>query len=162
MNTGPTGSTEQVDVPGNTGYTGLTGPLMLPLVFATAGTGTVEPPHIATLEELMTSHAATINKEGEDKTLLQCLLNPGASDFRPELFQWAAAGFPAIYVVKTFSLAPPSICSDGVARSVYEYVEYLLGVTHGVFLDTLMSRVTGIEFSYSYQGDSLRIHVSKN
>jgi hypothetical protein len=140
---------------------GPTGPIG-PWFFPTPATGTVEPPHIATIEELMASHASTVNKETADRTLLTVLTNPAPSDFRSELFQWAACGFPAIYIVKTFAITPPTVCSDGVVRSSYEYVEYLLGVSHADFLNTLTSRVTGMTFSYSYDANSLRIHITKN
>jgi hypothetical protein len=72
--TGATGPTEQVEQTGATGPieqvgpTGATGPDLS--MFPTAATGPVEPPSIATLDELMQSHAVVIAKEAADVATL--------------------------------------------------------------------------------------------
>jgi hypothetical protein len=80
---------------------------------------------------------------------------------RPQLFEWAAKGFPPIYVVQQFTVSPPNVCSDGVARSVYDYVVYLLGQDMGTIIAAIQTLCVGIQISYSFQGNTLRIHVSK-
>jgi hypothetical protein len=141
--------------------TGPTGPDRSYLsLFPTAATGPVAAPHITSIEELMASHGAIANKEAADLVTLQSLNSPTPEGFRTELFQWASLGFPAVYIVKTFAITPPSICSDGVTRSAHGYVEYLLETTHETFMNKLNSLVTGIVFSYSY-ADMLRLHVNK-
>jgi hypothetical protein len=119
------------------------------------------PPVIATMDELMASHAVLVAQEATDRGTLAPLLNPTREAYRPQLFAWASAGFPAIYVVQSFTLTPPSICSDGVVRDVVGYTWYLLGVEIAGVLATIQSMLTGIVVSYSFQGNTLRIHVSK-
>jgi len=154
MSTGPTGTS-----PTDTGPTGIN-PAILAM-FPSAGTGAVEPPHIATIDELIASREATILQENTDRDSLAPLLNPSREIFRPQLFQWAAAGFPGGYVVKTMALNPPSICSDGVTRDLFAYTWYLLGTEIGDLIATINSMMTGIAVSFSFSGNSLLLHVNK-
>jgi len=130
-------------------------------LFPSADTGLVEPPHIATLDELMASHAAVLIKESEDKQILSVLKTNLRDTFRPSLFQWAAVGFPDIYIVQTFTLVVPPICSDGVKRDMFEYVGYCLGMGLGDMIAEIQTKVVGIQFSHSIMGNTLRLHVSK-
>jgi hypothetical protein len=130
-------------------------------MFPSAATGPVEPPHIATLEELMASHEATVNKEAADRATLWVLLNESRETLRTPLFQWAAAGFPVLWVAQTFTLEVPQVCSDGVSRNVYEYFEYCLGKTIGDAIALIQTKLTGIELSFSFEGNTLRLHVNK-
>jgi hypothetical protein len=123
--------------------------------------GPVEPPHIATMDELMASHAVIVAQENADRATLSPLLTPTREAYRPQLFAWAGAGFPGIYVVQSFPFTPPSVCSDGVTRDVVAYTWYLLGVEIGGVLANIQSMLTGITVSYSFEGNVLRIHVSK-
>lgn len=123
---------------------------------------TSEPtPPIATLDELMSSHAVVVVREAADRATLDPLLNPTRDAYRPQLFAWAAAGFPGIYVIQSFQLTPPSICADGVTRNVAEYAWYLLGIDIEIILTKIQSMMSGILLSYSFAGNALQIHVSK-
>lgn len=175
--TGPTGPVESVEATGPTGIemeatgptgiemeaTGPTGPTGIDIMtlFPNAQTGTVEPPTIVTMEELMASHAVIVEKECVDRTSLNALVNPTREQYRPQLFQWAAAGFPGIYVVQSFSVTPPDLCADGVRRDVNAYINYLTGSDMGTVVSNIQSLVTGIVVSFSFEGNSVRIHVSK-
>jgi hypothetical protein len=116
---------------------------------------------IATMEELMSSHAVVVTQEESDRTSLSALTNPTSAQYRPQLFTWAAAGFPGIYVIQSFTLTPPNICSDGVTRDIVAYVPYLTGQDIGVMIAGIQALMTGITVSFSFQGNTLRIHVSK-
>jgi hypothetical protein len=113
------------------------------------------------MDELMASHSVLVAKEAADRATLSPLVNPTRESYRPQLFAWASAGFPGIYVVQSFTFTPPSVCSDGVVRDVVGYTWYLLGVEIGGVLANIQSMLTGIVVSYSFQGNTLRIHVSK-
>lgn len=150
--TGPTGPVEPTETVDATGPTGPEETAIVPVAPA---------PVIATMDELMASHAVLVAKEAADRATLAPLVNPTRESYRPQLFAWASAGFPGIYVVQSFTFTPPSVCSDGVVRDVVGYTWYLLGVEIGGVLATIQSMLTGIVVSYSFQGNTLRIHVSK-
>jgi len=152
--TGNTGPTEQVE------QTGPTGPDLS--MFPTAATGPVEPPSIATLDELMQSHSVVVAKEAADKQSLSGLVTPTRDQYRPQLFQWAGLGFPAIFIVQTFEVTPPTYCSDGVSRDSLGYLNYLLAPSSlDSVLETIRSLMPGILVTFSFLGNTLRIHVSK-
>jgi hypothetical protein len=159
-------STEQVEQTGPTGATGPTeqvGPTGPDLsMFPTAATGPVEPPNIATLDELMQSHSVIIAKESADRQSLDDLINPTREKYRPQLFQWAGLGFPAIFVIQMFNLTPPTTCSDGISRDSLGYLNYLLAPSSlDSVLETIRSLMPGIHVSFSFLGNTLMIHVSK-
>ena len=155
--TGATGPTEQVEY---TGPTGATGPDLS--MFPTAATGPTEPPSIATLDELMSSHMVVVAKEAADKQSLSGLVNPIREQYRPQLFQWAGLGFPAIFIVQAFEVTPPTYCSDGVSRDAMGYLNYLLAPSSlDSVLETIRSLMPGILVTFSFLGNTLMIHVSR-
>ena len=131
--------------------------------FPTAENGTTEAPKIVTLEELMSSHAVVVAKELNDRQLLSGLTNPSRDQYRPKLFQWAAAGFPPVYIVQSFEITPPILCSDGVTRDPTAYLQFLLKpTTFDAVLENIRSLMPGITVSYSFLANILRIHVSRD
>jgi hypothetical protein len=131
-------------------------------MFPTAATGPTEAPQIVTLEELMQSYAVVVAKETTDKQALTGLTNPQREQYRPQLFQWAGLGFPPIFIVQVFEVTPPTYCSDGVARDATSYLNYLLLPSSlDSALETIRSLMPGISVSFSFLGNTLRIHVSK-
>jgi hypothetical protein len=138
-----------------------TGPI--PYSFPSATTVTVEDPQIVTLEELMQSHAVVLAKQEADKQALTGLTNPLREQYRPQLFQWAGIGFPSTFIVQSFEITPPNVCSDGVTRDPMAYLQFLLSpTTFDEVLDKIRILMPGILVSFSFAGSTLRIHVSKN
>lgn len=121
-----------------------------------------QPVHIATLDELMSSHAVIVAKEVADAASLTSLASPTPDVFRPQLFQWAAAGFPDMYIIHAISVTPPSICADGVTRSFAKYVEYCLKTDMGTIIQSMAALMRGIQPSWSAEGNTIRIHVSRS
>jgi hypothetical protein len=124
-------------------------------------TPSVPVPTVIDISELLESQAAVQAQEATDRATLSVLLNQKRETLRPQLFIWAAAGFPAIYVIQQFTVSPPAVCSDGVARNVYDYVVYLLGQEMGPTIAAIQALCVGIEISYSFMGNTLRIHASR-
>jgi hypothetical protein len=164
--TGPTGSIEQTGPTGSIEYTGPTGPTGLDpailALFPSAATGPTEPPNIITLEELLQSYDVTLAKESIDRQSLNGLVNPQREHYRPQLFQWAAGAFQPAFIVQSFEITPPNICSDGVTRDTMAYLQFLLSPTNldGV-LDAIRALMPGINVTFSFLGNTLRIHVSR-
>jgi hypothetical protein len=122
----------------------------------------VEAPRIATIDELTASLEAVVAKENQDKAILSVLIKAPRETLRGALFQWAAAGFPLSYIVKSFTIVPPPTCSDGVTRDIYQYINYCLGVDLGDLMVTLQSKAIGIAFNYSIVDfNVLNLHVGK-
>jgi hypothetical protein len=130
--TGPITDTSLYDLSGSIGPTGpvitgdimtATGTAILPvsvgptgpdpsilMMFPSAQTGPIEPPIIASMEELVKSYEATVAQETQDRQMLQALLTPSRELFRAQLFQWAKTGFVDRYTVHSITLTPPILC----------------------------------------------------
>jgi hypothetical protein len=170
---GPTGTNEPIEETGPTGETGTnepieeTGPIgpdpSILALFPSVATGPTEPPNIITLEELMQSYDVTLAKEAVDRQSLSGLIHPMRDQYRPQLFQWASAAFPPAFIVQSFDITPPNICSDGVSRDSMAYLQFLLNpTTFDSVLDNIRTLMPGIGISFSFLGNTLRIHVSKS
>lgn len=116
---------------------------------------------VVDISELLGSIGAVQVQEASDRTKLSILLNETRDTLRPQMFEWAAAGFPAIYVVQKFEVNPPSICSDGVRRNAISYVEYLLEKDMTQIISAIQALCVGVVISYSFSGTTLNIHVSR-
>jgi hypothetical protein len=148
------------------GPSGPTGPtdyyMMMMMMGASGPTGPTGPTYIATIDELVTQQSTALAQESADRTSLLPLSNPGSFGFIQPLRQWAAAGFPALTSLISITLNPPSPCSDGTTRTVYEYVAYLLGgkdvAAATVELD---SKFLGITISYVLSGNTLQLCATR-
>lgn len=155
---GPTGTQGPIDI---SWIPSPTGPSQSVLALFPSATGPVESPYIATLDELLSSYESTVAQETTDRTALSILINPSRESFRPQLFQWAAAGFPSGYIIQSISINPPNICSDGVTRNVGKYVEYCIGTDLGSVIQSMAALMNGINPSWSTYGNTIRIHVTR-
>ena len=151
--TGPSGddTTSATGPTGVTGATGVTGP-----------TGPTGPSYIATIDQLVTQQSVALAQETADRAALLPLTNPGSYGFTPALQAWASAGFPALGDLVTITFNPPSPCSDGTTRTVYEYVSYLLGKDLGAATMALDAKFLGITIAYVLQSNTLRICASRD
>jgi hypothetical protein len=133
------------------------------MLFPSAQTGPIEPPIIASIDELVKSYEATVVQETRDRQMLQALLTPSRELFRIQLFQWAASGFVNRYNIHSFTIIPPTICSDGIVRTFSGYIDYCLdGKNMGHITETMASLMPGIEVSYSIVGNTALIYVSRS
>ena len=159
MSTGPTGNMNAESLTAQLQSLGLVDSPAPVLPF---GTGGAPSPFVIDIAELLASREAVAVQESADRLTLSALLNETRDTLRPSMFSWAAAGFPPVYIVQQFTVSPPAICLDGVTRTVYDYVVYLLGQDMGITIAAIQALCTGVEISYSFQGNTLRIHVSKS
>ena len=123
---------------------------------------TVSIPVQITLDDLLNSHAAITGKEDSDRSTVVTFTTVSAESLKPNLYRWAAAGFPGGYIVDTISLSPPSVCSDGVSRSLTLYFEYLLGTPIATWLQNLETLTKGMMFTFSHNGtNNIVLHITK-
>jgi hypothetical protein len=134
----------------------------LSMIYNLSGqTGAVEAPMVVDISELLVSIGAIQVQEASDRTKLSVLLHETRDTLRPQMFEWASAGFTPIYIVQKFELNPPSICSDGIQRNTLSYIEYLLGKDISQIIADIQALCLGVTISYSVSGNTLNIHVSR-
>lgn len=140
MEEGPTGTIEQ---PGMTGPSGDTGP--------------IQP--VIRLSEILTEQTVLLEKEANDTQTLAGLVTPNLSDIRAKLVAWAARKFapPCDLIVVTIN--PPSACSDGVSRNLFEYIQFLTGKTLQEHMDALQLILPDFYVTYLQEGTILKVGV---
>jgi hypothetical protein len=123
----------------------------------------VLPSYIPTvsLEDLLSSQEALHFKEQTDKINLLKISVPDMNDIRKKLLVWASKGFPDLYSVLSFPLASPDLCSDGVQRSLNEYIGFCSGKPLNDHIAVLQGYLHGIEVDYVYSTNTLSIVVSR-
>jgi hypothetical protein len=141
---------------------GATGPTGVEEEVVVDATGPTGPVYIATIDQLVTQQSLALQQEAADRASLLPLTNPGSYNFTPALQAWASDGFPALGSLVTVTLTPPSPCSDGTTRTVYNYVSYLLGKDLGAATVALDVQFLGITIAYVLQGNTLRICASRD
>ena len=106
------------------------------------------PLYLTTLDELVATHGAIVQREDADKSLLLSVFQPNSTTLKTQLIIWASLGFPPNWPVLSAHINPPAICSDGETREPTAYSLYLLGNPIESFLTALNSQVPGITFSF--------------
>lgn len=140
---GPTGSTET----GPTGSTdtGPTGP----------------PPPAITLADLMNAADVIRQKEASDRTILETIWNTSIPTLQNRLLQWAVGGFTNAYTIMELVIQPPTTCSDGVSRSLADYIQFCSEKTIQEHVALLQAKLGDITVSFATTGGSILIVVSK-
>jgi hypothetical protein len=124
--------------------------------------GPTAPSYIATIDQLVTQHSLALAQEATDRAALLPLTSPTSYGYTPALQAWASDGFPPLRALVTITLNPPSPCSDGTTRTVYEYVSYLLGKDLGAATLDLDAQFLGIKIAYVLEANTLRICASRD
>lgn len=138
--TGPTG-----DAPVSTddGPTGVVDPLAM----ITMVGGTAEPPRIL-LTDLMTDLSVLQQQETADGASFRAVSSPDIQGMRTKLISWLAGGRKGNCVLIRIPFAVPNVCSDGVARNFFEYVEFVSGTTLQAHLQSLQTILPDFEVGY--------------
>jgi hypothetical protein len=114
------------------------------------------------INDLLNSFEATVVKEAADRSVVAVFTAPSVESLKPALYKWAAAGFPAGYTINTITIAPPTLCSDGVNRKLTFYFEWLLGKPIADWLQALDDVTDGMIFTFSHDGtNKITLHVTR-
>lgn len=120
-----------------------------------------EPTPLVTLSELLVLPASVSSKEASDAALLSAVVNPTREAYYADLVKWATTGFPKLFVLHSYELSPPVICSDGVSRPIREYVDFILPTPMKDNILAIQAALPGVHPSFAFVGNSMQIWVSK-
>lgn len=116
---------------------------------------------LVTLDALKESVQARTAKETADKAALLAMFDAAQNGLVDKLHVWAGLGFRQGYVVLSVPIAVPAACVDGVVRSLFEYVGYLLGSSLDAQVAALQSQVSGVTFGWSVPEGVVQVRVSE-
>jgi hypothetical protein len=119
------------------------------------------PPPTITLADILAATEVITQKETEDRSRLESIGTISFETLRTTLIQWAKAGFPNASPIYAVAITPPDTCSDGVKRSLADYLVYLTGKTMSELIVPLQARCPEFVISYATTGPEILIVVSK-
>jgi hypothetical protein len=122
----------------------------------------VLPPPPIRLEDILGEQQLLVSQESADKTMLESIGTISYDTLKPRLIQWAASGFPNAYTIYEIAIRSPPLCSDGVARSLQDYIEFVSGKSISDHVAPLQTRLPDFVVSFAYSGHSILIVVSKS
>jgi hypothetical protein len=120
-----------------------------------------EPPAPINIDDLLNDIAVVQQKEAADKAILDGVSEISPDALRQMLVVWATQGFPSAWTLMTVSIQPPTQCSDGVARGLEAYIQFVSGKTLAEHVAALQARMSGIVASFAWTGQSILIVVSR-
>lgn len=110
---------------------------------------------LITLDALKETVGARTAKEAADRATLIALFDTSQNGLVDKLHAWAGTGFREGYVVLSAPIAVPTVCTDGVVRTLFDYVNFLLGCRLDQQVATLQSNVGGVTFGWSLLNDGV-------
>lgn len=119
------------------------------------------PPPTISLADILNATEIVLQKETADRNALNSIGSITFDTLKTSLIRWASIGFPNAYTIHEVPVSPPDVCSDGVKRSLADYIPYVSGKTIQEHVAGLQERVLDIDVSFAYTGSSIPIVVSK-
>jgi hypothetical protein len=112
-----------------------------------------------TMNDLLQNQVTALHQEHMDREGLRPFMTP--TDFSGPLSRWANSGFQSPFTIFAVQFTVPPVCSDGVKRTPYEYICFLLGKTVNEQVELLQTSFQGIKVSCLISDTTLSIRVSQ-
>jgi hypothetical protein len=116
---------------------------------------------ILLLDDILSDVAVLAQKETRDRLALESIQTLSTETLRSSLVQWAIAGFPNAWVFHVLPMIPPTFCSDGIKRSLADYVEFLTGHPMPDLMRPLQTRLPDLDVSFATTGPDILLVVSR-
>jgi hypothetical protein len=119
------------------------------------------PPEIITLDDVLADVDFIRKKELGDKILIESIGNLSATYIREKVKLWALSNFQDLFKMHEVTINLPLVCSDGVKRTIQEYVEFLTSMTIQQQLEKLRSRIQGFRIEVAFMGNNICLFLFK-
>jgi hypothetical protein len=134
--------------------------LMTPTAMDASGTW-IPPPDILTMADILGEQSVLVAKEQADGDAIRSLGTASVLGLKPVFVEWASKGFPDNYPLLTIQVTPPPVCSDGVVRSLPDYIIYCAGNPLSHYIDLLQAKLPDIRVAYANLSGSLAAILSR-
>ncbi len=118
-------------------------------------------PNVLSIDDLLADQSALLAKENGDRVTVESIGTQSVFGLKPKLVEWALKGFPSAYPFLELNVSPPSLCSDGVARNLYDYIQFLTSKTIEDHVTILQGNLQGMVVSFANMNGKTVIVVSK-
>ena len=119
------------------------------------------PPDILTMADILGEQSVLIAKEQADGAAIRSFGTASVLGLKPVFVEWASKGFPDNYPLLTVQVTPPPVCSDGVVRSLPDYIVFCAGNPLSHYIGLLQAKLPDIRVSYANLGGSLAAILSR-
>jgi hypothetical protein len=119
------------------------------------------PPDILTFADIETDHAVLVAKEAADGVAIRSIGTTSVLGLKPVFVDWYSKGCPNSFPVYAVTVTPPPVCSDGIARSLPEYVTFCSGAPIQDHVALFQARLPDIRVSYANLQGAISVIVSK-
>jgi hypothetical protein len=119
----------------------------------------IPAPPVIRLSDIVTEQVTIAQQEETDRQKVTILVNPSLADIRASLIAWATRKFQLPCDLYVLELTPPSACSDGVSRNVFDYIQFLSGKTLQEHMDNLQSILPDLYVTYLQEGNTIKVGV---
>jgi hypothetical protein len=118
-------------------------------------------PDVLTMSDLLSDQSVVVAKEQADRALLETIGTQIVANLRPKLVEWLLKGRPDGYPILSLDIQPPSVCSDGLPRTLPDYIEFCSGKTIVEHVALLQEKLPDIYVSFANIGGITTIVVLK-
>ena len=118
-------------------------------------------PDVLTMADILGEQSVLVAKEQADGDAIRSIGTASVLGLKPVFVEWAAKGFPDNYPLLKVEVAPPPVCSDGVVRSLPDYIEYCSGNSIPHHIGLLQAKLPDIRVAYANLGGSLAAILSR-
>ena len=125
----------------------------------------ITPPvinYLFDIDNLVSEHDILLQKEAADRAIVDTIEFPDTLALKAKLVEWANRGFADAFSIFSITIQPPVVCSDGVSRSLFEYIAFLAGMPIGDKMKRLSDKLKGMTIQCSYSGNTVTFHVFKD
>ena len=126
-----------------------------------SATGPPPPPDILTLSEILSDHSLLVAKEEADGIALRAIGTTSVLGLKPLFVEWASKGCPDNYPLLTVTVTPPPVCSDGVVRSLPDYIDFCAGTSLPDLIGQLQAKLPDIRVSFANVGGAVAALLSR-
>jgi hypothetical protein len=119
------------------------------------------PPDILTLADIENDHVVLLAKEQVDGQAIRSLGTLSVLALKPVFVEWYFKGCPSAYPIYSVSVTPPARCSDGVVRTLAEYIEFCSGTTLLEQVGLFQAKLPDIQVSFANIQGQVALIVSK-
>jgi hypothetical protein len=118
-------------------------------------------PDVLTMDDIMNDHGVILAKEQADRSLIESIGTTSVLSLKPKFVEWYSKGCPPCYPIFSITVVPPAQCSDGVSRSMQEYVEFCTGQPIPYHVSLFQAKLPDIQVSFANFNGSIAVVVSK-
>ena len=118
-------------------------------------------PDVLTMADILGEHSVLVAKEQADGDAIRSFGTMSVLGLKPVFVEWASKGFPDNYPLLTVQVSPPPLCSDGVARSLPDYIVFCAGNPLSYYIEILQAKLPDIRVAYANLGGSLAAILSR-